>query len=64
MALQALRERVGDDSFFGIMRSWFVENDGGAASTEDLVALSERASGQELDDLFQAWLYAPELPGL
>ncbi len=64
MALQALRERVGDDSFFGIMRSWFVENDDGDASTEDLVALSERASGQELDDLFQAWLYAPELPDL
>ena len=64
MTLQALRERVGDGPFFEIMRAWFAEHQDDAASTEDLLGLAERVAGQELDDLFQAWLYAPALPEL
>ena len=64
MTLQALRERVGDDDFFVILRTWVDEHRGEAASTKDFIALSERVSGDELDDLFQAWLYAEELPDL
>ncbi|MEO7572291.1 MAG: M1 family aminopeptidase, partial [Acidimicrobiales bacterium] len=64
MALQALRERIGDDAFFTVLRTWVDEHRNSTASTEDLVALAERISGAELDDLFQAWLYAPELPDL
>jgi aminopeptidase N len=64
MTLQALRERVGDDAFFTILRTWVDEHRDDDASTEDFVALAERTSGQELDALFDAWLYAPELPDL
>jgi len=62
MALQALRETVGDDAFFTILRRWVDEHRGGAAATEDLVALAEEVSGQDLDDLFQRWVYEPVRP--
>lgn len=62
MALQALREEVGDDAFFTILRRWVEDHGGSTASTEDLVALAEEVSGQELDPLFDRWVRAPERP--
>jgi len=64
MTLQALRERVGDDDFFKILRTWIDEHRDKSASTVDFIALAERTSGEELDDLFQAWLFADHLPNL
>lgn len=64
MTLQALRERVGDDDFFTILRTWIDEHRDDTASTEDFVALSERVSGEELDDLFDEWLYSSTQPDL
>ena len=64
MTLQALRERVGDDDFFEILRTWIDEHRDSTASTADFVALAERVSGEELDELFDEWLYGPTLPDL
>lgn len=64
MTLQALRESIGDDAFFGVLRSWIDEHRYGVASTADFVALAERVSGQPLGDLFHRWLYTPGLPQL
>jgi aminopeptidase N len=64
MTLQALRERVGDEAFFRVLRTWVDEHRDETASTADFIALAERISGQQLDDLFDAWLYAPEAPDL
>jgi aminopeptidase N len=64
MTLQALREAIGDDAFFTVLRRWIDEHRGSVASTEDLVALAEEVSGQDLGDLFQRWLYDPQLPRL
>ncbi len=64
MTLQALRERVGDDDFFTILRTWIDEHRGDAASTADFVALAERVSGEELSALFDDWLYSYRLPAL
>jgi aminopeptidase N len=64
MALQALREAIGDDAFFQLLRSWTTGNAGGVVSTDDLVALAEQVSGQQLDALFDDWLYADSLPTL
>ena len=64
MTLQALREEVGDEDFFEILRTWIERNRGHAASTADLIALCEEISGDELDALFQEWVYAPALPEL
>lgn len=64
MTLQALRERIGDDSFFRLLRSWVDEHQGGTASTDDFVRLAEKVSGQSLDDLFDSWVYDPVSPRL
>jgi aminopeptidase N len=62
MVLQALREAIGDDAFFGLLRTWIDDHRDGTASTDDFIALAEARSGQQLDDLFQTWLYAPQRP--
>jgi aminopeptidase N len=57
MTLQALREKIGDAVFFGILRSWYQENRNGNVTTADFVELAERKSGQQLDDFFRVWLF-------
>jgi hypothetical protein len=64
MTLHALRLRVGDAAFFRILRSWAAIHAGGNVSIPQFIALSERISGQQLDDLFDAWLYTPSKPAL
>ena len=39
-------------------------NEYGNVSTADFIALSERVSGEDLDDFFEAWLYVAEKPAL
>lgn len=60
----ALRLQVGDEAFFEILRTYYPRFQDGNASTQDFIALAKAVSGQELDDFFQAWLYADELPPL
>jgi aminopeptidase N len=64
MTLQALREQVGDDAFFEILRRWIAEQRDGTASTFDLIGLAQAVSGQQLGGLFQSWLYGDDLPDL
>jgi aminopeptidase N len=66
MTLQALRETIGDPAFFRILRAWNVEHRYGNATTQQFIELSERISGQDLDQFFQNWLFTsgkPALPG-
>src|SRR5215211_1604573 len=62
MTLQALREKVGDEVFFGILRTWYQEHRNGTVTTADFIALAERDSGQQLDQFFNAWLFTPGKP--
>jgi aminopeptidase N len=62
MTLQALRVKVGDDTFFEILRSWYEDNKYGNVSTEDFIALAEEESGQGLEHFFQVWLYQEGRP--
>ncbi len=64
MTLQALRDRVGDDAFWQIARSWVQQQGGGTGTTAEFIALSERIAGIQLDDLFNAWLYTGSKPAL
>ena len=64
MTLHELRLAVGDDAFFEILHRWAVDNAGGNVTTADFVQLSEQVSGQDLDDLFDSWLFLPERPPL
>ena len=61
-ALQALREKIGDQAFFTVLRRWTTENAGGNVTTADFVALAEQVSGQSLDAFFDTWIYRPGRP--
>ncbi|HEY6779973.1 MAG TPA: M1 family metallopeptidase, partial [Thermoleophilaceae bacterium] len=52
MTLQALREKIGERAFFGLLRRWYADNRDGNVTTADFVALAERVSGQQLDAFF------------
>jgi aminopeptidase N len=62
MTLQALREKIGDEAFFGVMRDWAAQNRYGSVTTTQFIALAEQKSGMDLEAFFQAWLYSPEKP--
>jgi aminopeptidase N len=58
MTLQALRDKLADDTtFFQILRDWYAEHRYSNVVTADFIALAERDSGQQLDQFFQVWLY-------
>ena len=61
MTVHALREAVGDDAFFAILRRWAAAD--GNGTTAEFIALAEHISGHQLDDLFNAWLYTGTRPG-
>jgi aminopeptidase N len=62
MTLQALRQTVGDDVFFGILEEWVASQAGGTVTTDEFIGLAEKMSGMQLDDLFDTWLFTPEKP--
>jgi aminopeptidase N len=64
MTLQALRLTVGDQDFFQILQEWVASQAGGHVTTDEFIALAESISGQQLDELFQTWLFTPEKPEL
>jgi aminopeptidase N len=64
LTLHVLRLKVGDEKFFEIMRTYYARYAGGNANTDDFIAVAEEVSGQQLDDLFQAWLYQENIPDI
>ncbi|HET8783250.1 MAG TPA: M1 family metallopeptidase, partial [Pyrinomonadaceae bacterium] len=55
--LHMLRSSLGDDVFFRGIRDYYHAHKDGTASTEDLRAALEKASGKDLKDFFQRWVY-------
>ena len=64
LTLHALRQAIGDRDFFSVLRRWTSEHAGGHGTTGQLIALSERVSGRQLDALFDRWLFSPGRPPL
>ncbi|MEV0318424.1 M1 family metallopeptidase [Streptomyces sp. NPDC050658] len=62
LALQALRNEVGEKSFFAILKGWPQEHAYGNAKVGDFVKYAEKVSGKPLAALFDAWLYQPSRP--
>ena len=62
MTPQALRDKIGTDAFFRVLRTWTAEHRQGNGTTAQFIALSERISGQDLGNFFQVWLYTPSKP--
>ena len=62
MAVQALRNEVGDADFFAIVHEWNSSRGGGTGNTDQFIALAEAVSGEQLDDLFDLWLFTGTKP--
>jgi aminopeptidase N len=62
MALQALRNVVGGEDFWTLLRRWAAERAGGTGSTEQFQALAEQVSGHDLGDFFDAWVRSASKP--
>ena len=52
MTLAALRKRLGDPTFFGILRRWASRYEYRNATTHDFIRLAETRSGENLDAFF------------
>jgi aminopeptidase N len=62
MALEALRQEVGPETFGDILRTWAADNAYANASIDDFIALAESESAMNLDALFEEWLFEPGKP--
>jgi len=62
ITLHALRLRIGDGSFFALIRRWTEKYRYGTATTEDFISLAANYSTEPLGDLWQQWLFTPALP--
>ena len=67
MTLQALRLRVGDPTFFRILRAYATRYRYAQRRYRRLYRGGQAVSGQDLRGFFQTWLYdaaAPPMPAL
>jgi aminopeptidase N len=64
LTLHALRQRLGDEVFFAVLREWTGTYRHATVTTEQFTALAQRRSGERLQDLFTTWLFRAKLPPL
>ena len=65
MTLQVLRDEVGDDAFFQILRQWHASQAGGTGTTEQFIALAEDIAGRDLNEqVWDPWLFTAGKPPL
>ncbi|WP_428986112.1 M1 family aminopeptidase [Streptomyces pyxinae] len=62
MVLHQVREAVGDEAFFRLLKGWPADHRGGNASTEDFTRYAERTTGKDLSAVWEVWLYGDERP--
>lgn len=62
MAIAQIHKSVGDEAFRTIAREWVARNADRLVTGEDLRALAEEISGQDLGPLFEAWVYSAGKP--
>jgi len=64
LLLHALRLTVGDDAFFGLLRTWTTRYATGSVATDEFVAVAAELCGASVGGLFDAWLREAPLPEL
>ena len=62
LTLHNLRQVVGDEVFFEILRAWGQRFGGSNATTQDFIDLSSELSDQDLEHFFNQWLRTEALP--
>jgi aminopeptidase N len=61
-ALHALRQAVGDETFFHILREYYRRHEGGNASTADFIAVAGEIGGETASVVLHPWLYDDAVP--
>ena len=57
---QALRDEMGDEAFFALLRAYLEAYRYKIATPERFLALAEEVSGQELDSLYEKWILSSQ----
>lgn len=60
--LHMLRTELGDKDFFRGIRDYYSKHRNATATTEDLRSAFEKASGRDLKEFFQRWIYGAGHP--
>jgi aminopeptidase N len=60
MALQALRNVIGDEAFFKLARDW--SQAPGSRTLEEWMAAAQSHTTVDLGPFFRAWIYSPTVP--
>ncbi len=60
--LHMLRNRIGDQKFFKLLRSFFETYKNKNASTEDFIQLATSIAAEDLSTFFKQWLYRADIP--
>ncbi len=64
LAIHALRMKVGDTTFFNILRTYFTRYKNSHANSIDFEAIATEVSKENLDDFFKAWLEDKMIPDI
>jgi len=64
LTLHVLRLAVGDEVFFNILKTYYDRYRYSNVTIDEFIAVAEEISGQELDDLFNLWLFTEDLPDI
>lgn len=62
VAIQALRDTIGDKAFKKLLKAWPAQHHFGNGTIAQFQQLAERISGQDLASFFTTWLYTPAKP--
>ncbi|MFD7442234.1 M1 family metallopeptidase [Streptomyces sp. NPDC059909] len=62
LALHKVREAVGDNTFFSILKTWAERHRHKNADTSQFIKLCEEMSAKDLRGLFDAWLFGEGKP--
>ncbi|MCX4691890.1 M1 family metallopeptidase [Streptomyces sp. NBC_01408] len=62
MVLHRIRQEVGDEKFFALLRGWAADHRHGNADTADFTAYAERKTGHDLKKVWDVWLYGEGRP--
>ncbi len=64
LTLHELRRRIGDESFFALLRDWTTRYRHSTAVTDDFTGLAANYAHESLRPLWDAWLYSTSVPAL
>jgi aminopeptidase N len=64
LVLNALRFKVGDDSFFKLLQTYAERYRYENAGTDEFIELAGEISGQDLKEFFDQWVFSKRIPDL